>query len=254
MSSDSKAVDEPTKMLQKGDDSKAKGGAVDAAAEQSENLKNSADASVSTTKRSSPENSNESTTAKESVKRPRSEVLDLANVFGLKAGDRLEVEWQIGDDDAGDQSESHWWGATLQEHDGRVEDGVAIRVLDYDAYPEKGFPDRSQEDVIFLQPDMLVNLKDHSEMHYRREGDDDDAILVGRQDVEATVNSIIDNAVQKNSRLWNNMTPAQQAFVAGHVAAKKEKLVELLEDHLDNVSGVVTQTDVQSILAKAMAD
>lgn len=53
--------------------------------------------------------------------------LDLAVMFGLKEGDRLEVEWEIDHEDG--KKEVHWWGATLLKHDGRTEDTVAIRQV-----------------------------------------------------------------------------------------------------------------------------
>lgn len=190
--------------------------------------------------------------AEESSKRSRSEVLDLADVIGLKAGDRIEVEWQIGDD--GDEetsaAESHWWGATLQEFDWRLEDGVAIRVLDYDPYPEKGFPERSKEDVIFLRPDVVVKLPSQEELRFRRAGDED-AVWVGRNDMEDVVNSVLVNAMQKNSQAWKGMSRAQQATIAGQIAGKKEKLVQLLLNH---ESRVITSTDMQELLSKAVEE
>ena len=52
--------------------------------------------------------------------------LDLANIFGHKAGDRFEVHWEISNDDDDHPTTSHWWGATLLEFDGRTEDSVAM--------------------------------------------------------------------------------------------------------------------------------
>jgi hypothetical protein len=57
--------------------------------------------------------------------------LDLAEVFGFKQGDSLEVQWDV--EMEGEKS-TKWWGATLDPFDGRTEDGVAVRVLHYDAF------------------------------------------------------------------------------------------------------------------------
>ena len=47
------------------------------------------------------------------------EVLDFALTMGIKAGDRLEVEWEIGDAEGKEEDvTTRWWGATLLEHDG----------------------------------------------------------------------------------------------------------------------------------------
>lgn len=202
------------------------------------------------------------------------EVLDLAKTLGFKAGYRFEVQWEIhtaeDDDDDNDNHQdtaaaavaavnqkspkTRWWGATLLEHDGRTEDSVAIRTLDYDPYPEGGFPERSQEDVIFLGKDTLVNPVTHDELTYRLEGDDTTETVVsvaGREQIEQVVNETLMKAMTKNAAAWGSMSSAQQALIADRVAAKKEKLVELLLNH---DKGVVTSTDMQAILARTMED
>jgi hypothetical protein len=190
------------------------------------------------------------------------ELLDLATTMGFKAGLRFEVQWEItqgesGDDAAGadaeeEKVETRWWGATLLEHDGRTEDSVAVRVLDYDPYPEGGFPERSREDVIFLGRDVLIDPNTHEEMQYRPLGDDDSgAVWLGREGVEEVVNATLANAMQKNSKSWNGLSRAQQASIADIIAKKKEKLLELL---LSQPNGVVTTTEMHAIIAKTMQE
>jgi hypothetical protein len=191
------------------------------------------------------------------------ELLDLANTLGLKTNERFEVQWEIrqgdesGDDAAGadaeeEKVETRWWGATLLEHDGRTEDSVAVRVLDYDPYPEGGFPERSREDVIFLGRDVLIDPNTHEEMQYRPLGDDDSgAVWLGREGVEEVVNATLANAMQKNSKSWNGLSRAQQASIADIIAKKKEKLLELL---LSQPNGVVTTTEMHAIIAKTMQE
>jgi hypothetical protein len=198
------------------------------------------------------------------------EVLDLATMLGLKVGDRFEVEWEITHDDSEESGDdaaaaagtdadakeetvtTRWWGATLLEHDGRTEDSVAVRILDYDPYPEGGFPEHSPEEVIFLGRDILIDPNTHEEMNYRREGDDDSsAVYVGREGIEDVVNETLANAMQKNSKSWNGLSRAQQASIADIIAQKKEKLLQLL---LSQPNGVVTTKGMHAIIAKTMAE
>jgi hypothetical protein len=182
------------------------------------------------------------------------EVLDLATTLGLKVGDRLEVEWEIVEEgsDESTSPRTRWWGATLLEHDGRTEDSVAIRVLDYDPFPEGGFPERSQEDVIFIGRDVLIDPVTEQELFFRREGDDDEsAVCFRRDDIEEVVNSMLMDAMIKNERAWNGLDSAQQARIAEMVALKKEKLVEVLAAH---PNGIITSSDMQAILVQTMQE
>jgi hypothetical protein len=69
----------------------------------------------------------------DSAKRPRTEdeALDLAVTLGYKTGDRIEIQWEL---EKQGETDVHWWGATLLEHDGRTTDSVAIRTILYDEY------------------------------------------------------------------------------------------------------------------------
>ncbi|GAX16226.1 hypothetical protein FisN_3Hh292 [Fistulifera solaris] len=183
------------------------------------------------------------------------EVLDLAETMKYKAGDRFQVKWEISSEDK-DEVMVHWWSATLLKHDGRTTDSVAIRVLDYDPFPEGGFPDRSQEDVIFLGRDTLANPETGDELTYRVAGsmedpDEDEILYLKKENVEEIVNSTLEKALAKNSEAWARLTPAQQAVIASGVADKKKKLLDLL---LNFQGGVIKPTDLQSILAKTMQE
>lgn len=195
-------------------------------------------------------------TAKRSCSDTGSEVLDLAETMGYKTGDRFEVKWEVSND--GNEEEDiieHWWSATLLEHDGRTTDSVAIRVLDYDPFPEGGFPERSKEDIIILGRDTLVNPETCEELTYRVAGtseEEEEALIYLRRDnVEEIVNSTLQNALVKNSEAWSRLAPAQQAVIASSVAEKKKKLVELL---LNFPGGVISPADMQSILTKTMQE
>jgi hypothetical protein len=197
------------------------------------------------------------TTNEPSAKRACSETeqLDLAETMGYKAGDRFQVKWEVSSEDDGNAI-AHWWSATLLEHDGRTTDSVAIRVLDYDPFPEGGFPDRSQEDVIFLGRDTLANPETGDELTYRVAGsledpDEDEILYLKKENVEDIVNSTLESALAKNSDAWARLTPAQQAVIASGVAEKKKKLVDLL---LNFQGGVIKPADLQAILTKTMQE
>lgn len=180
-----------------------------------------------------------------------SEVLDLAKVLGYQPGQRLQVQWEISDVvDGVEATKIHWWGATLLDFDGRTEDNVAIRVLDYDPYPEGGFPDRSKEDVIFLGKETLVNPSTLDELNYRPEGDGSDTVWLRREDIETVVNATLESALNKNAVAWGRMSSAKQAMIASAVAEKKEKLLELLLDHPNGQ--VITSDEMKNMFAKIM--
>jgi hypothetical protein len=208
------------------------------------------------------------------TKRPRldhgSEILDLALTMDLKVGDRLEVQWEVDpkpeDEDDGNGPEHeptiHWWGATLLEHDGRTDDGVAIRTLQYDPYPEGGFPESSQEDVIFMGRNVLINYPSQEELTFRTLTDDGSGIeyvVSSDEDVEDLVDSILTNALNKQASTFSALPRAQQALLAEKIAAKKDKLVQLVKEHMRTqrdagINRPVTAQDAQQLLARTMMD
>lgn len=175
--------------------------------------------------------------------------LDLATTLGYKPGDRFEVKWFI--ETAEGTDTTHWWGCTLlPADDTRTKDGVAIRTLEYDPYVEGGFPEKSLEDAIFIGPAVMANPETCEELPYRLEGGDDTAaVWYSRNDVEGIVNATLEQAMAKNSKAWSKMTAAQQTVIAGVVADKKEKLLDLLLSH---PNAVITSEDMKSILGKIM--
>jgi hypothetical protein len=205
------------------------------------------------------------------------EVLDIAEKLHLKAGDRIEVLWQIGgggsvdndDDDGNEESVAvvvdHWWGATLLPFDGQTtEDSVAIRVLEYDALPEHGFPDKSKEDVIFMGSDMLIDPDSQNELQYRMVAVDNDdegssaIISLTENDIEGLVNAVLEKAMAKVSGKFTNLPRSQQANFADLIAKKKEKLVGLLvaqsRKTTESTGKPLSARDMQELLAKAVAD
>lgn len=200
------------------------------------------------------------------------EVLDIAETLHLKPGSRIEVLWQIGGtDEAGNENDGncqeeesavvdHWWGATLLPFDGRTEDSVAIRVLEYDALPEHGFPEKSREDVIFMGSDLLVDPVSQNELKYRiaiEEGSSE-IISLTENDIEGLVNAVLEKAMAKVSDKFTNLPRSKQADFADLIAKKKEKLVGLLvaesRKTTECTGKPLSASDMQELLAKAVAD
>jgi hypothetical protein len=169
--------------------------------------------------------------------------LDLAETFGYKQGDRLEVLWEVEMDG---ETTKKWWGATLDPSDGRTEDGVAIRVLHYDSFPEAGFQE-CYDDVIFMGEDLLVSPDSQTQLQYRRLGSTEPIVWYNERDLGAQLNNILMGALSKHSESWKSLPPAQQAAIAEKIAKKKEKLLEALKAH----KTIITSASVKEILSKA---
>ena len=194
----------------------------------------------------------DATSSSPSSKRPKTseeEALDLAITLGYKPGDRIEVQWEIENDG---ETTVKWWGATLLPFDGRTTDSVAIRTLHYDACPEMGFPEPSDEDVIFLGDDLLVSPDSTTELHYRREGssgdndneEHDHVYCMNEQDMEEQLNAILMGALAKSQSKWATLTPAQQAVIAENIKNKKEQLMTVLKSKKE----VITSASIKDIL------
>lgn len=212
--------------------------------QQNENISGNKDSSVAeqddTLKRRAPEQA----PSPKAEKRAKTEApLDLAVTLGYKDGDRIEVEWEIENDN--EDKTVHWWGATLLKHDGRTEDSVAIRQLLYDPY--KDF-ESSKEDVIFLGDDLLVSPDSQNQLKFRREGEDE-VTWYNEGDLNQKLNTILMGALTKNETAWKILPPARQALIASKIASKKEKLIEALRDH----DGVITSDTIQEVMQKAFS-
>lgn len=185
------------------------------------------------------------------------DTLDLAQTLAIEPGDRLEVQWTIEIDDA---TEDYWWGATLLEHDGRTHDGVAIRTLDYDPYPDGGFPESSKEDVIFIGIDSLANYPSEEVLSFRKiSASSESLILLDEEGVENMLNSILADALEKASSRFNTVSHVQKCAIAANMAAKKDKMLSLLREKLieKNAAGIsqtFTVQDVQLLMARTMSE
>ena len=126
------------------------------------------------------------------------------------------------------------------------------RMLDYDALPEEGYEERSQEPVIFLTPDLLACGNDPDRhLSYRREGEaerqEKDVVWYNEGDLNDKLNGILMGALNKNKEQWNKLPPARQAALAEVIAKKKEKLMEVLKDE----SSIITPDNIGDILQRA---
>jgi hypothetical protein len=239
--------------------------------------KRSAEAEIETYETFNPADTS-SNSSKKVCAAPSKVVIDKAVQLGLKPGDRIEVQWQIGNDDEdedeeeevddGDKKETircRWWPATLLEHDGQsviIDDqgekvAVAIRVLDYDPYPEGGFPERSQEHVVFLGQGSIVDVETEERMAYRKQGehygedDDQPVVLLHEHEMEEYVNTMMASLIEKHSDKFQKLPASVQAVVAERLSNDKSKFLDVLMQTKDG--GVVTVEKMQELLAKAVS-
>jgi hypothetical protein len=179
--------------------------------------------------------------------------VDLAETLGYKAGDHLEVQWEIHNDETSTQK-TVWWKATLLEHDGRFIDAVAIRSLLYDARPDLGFPEPSQEDVVFMGHDWLIN-PDDPEVHlrYKREGlteEENQVVKCSENQLDEQLNQIMMSAFAKQHQAWKAMPAAAQAVVAEKMKGMKEKLKQKLQSEAKK-GHVITSETIKELLAQS---
>jgi hypothetical protein len=220
----------------------------------------------------------ESTTDhKKPCPQPQITVIDVAAKLGHKAGDRLQVKWYVdhspeeeatADADAKNQQDDddnfHWWPATLLEHDGTTvavegepNTFVAVRVLDYEPYPEGGFPERSQESVVFLGAHALANLESEDQLVYRKQGEayddeDDEVVMLSDQQMEDYVNGIMSSLLDKHADKFQRLPAADQARIADQVRVGKEKFLEALQQ--TGKAECITSEKVQELMAKAVSE
>ena len=186
-----------------------------------------------------------------STPKKEDKVLDLAKAQGFKAGDRIEAKWNVSDDEGGLMT--RWWGATLKEHDGRKsDDNVAIRVLDYDPYPEGGFYERSLEEVVFVSTTVLVDNQGQ-ELEYRREGVEE-TVALNEEGLRQHFNVMLMGLMKKHNAKWSKLNPAKQAEVAEVFAKGKEKLISAVFAKWQQEKTTITADDIPTLLQTAFGD
>jgi hypothetical protein len=176
-------------------------------------------------------------------------VVDIARTLDLQVGDRIEVQWDVLLDNV---STIRWWGATLLEFDGRTKEGVAIRTIEYDPFPEGGFDESSKEDVIFIGRDQLITFPSEETLDYRLL---ESAVWIDNDKIEEMIDGILGGTMQKLSSRFNSLSAAQQSFVAEKVARQKQQLLELIHEHIatNKARGVnrsISAEDITSLFAQ----
>jgi hypothetical protein len=195
------------------------------------------------------------------TKQDETVMIDLCDQLGLKAGDRLEVEWQLlmdpdseedeasattNEEEEEEKTTTKWWGCSLLPHDGRYEDGVAVRTLEYDpSLPH--YPDKTQEDVVFLSHEIVINPVSQAEFRFRPEGV---VQFSNEEEAREAINGILMETLNKHSAKWATLDRAQQGVIAAGVAKKKELLVEAIMSH--SKSPIINADDMKEILQGIM--
>jgi len=93
--------------------------------------------------------------------------LDKNIVPTFEAGTRLEVLWQLHGDDG---VVFHWWEAEVLPKPSEGQHSALRSFLEYDAYVDGGFPDKSVEEVSFVNSRSLRAV-DGTILFYRMKGD-----------------------------------------------------------------------------------
>lgn len=208
--------------------------------------KNSSTNDTADTRKRSP--NNEPTIETQEKKRVRKEeteeeIIDKAAELGFKAGDKLVVEWEVGEEP---NVVKHDWPATLMEWDGRTKEGFAIRMLDYDPFlPD--FPERSQEEAVFVTKNVMIRPSDGVQMDFHREGED--PIIEFR---EEDLDLMVANTLSKKSDMWKKLSPAQQAHLGDVINRGKESLLETIHTRWEENPGkVISAEEVPEIMKQA---
>ena len=214
------------------------------------------------------------------------EITDIPSTLNIKDGVRIQVQWDIANDNEG-TSYTKWWSATLMPHqEGRLyklEDEndatmVPIRTLQYDAFPEGGFHEISNEDVCFLTEHSLLNMNSMSRAYWRLEDDkdweptnddnvDDDEISVGSNANATTretalrnvLDAVLERALIQSKTLekMEKLEASQRCFMAEKITHTKEKLVQMLMKQFnddDSFENVITPEHIRSCMEQLGQD
>jgi hypothetical protein len=206
------------------------------------------------------------------------EVVDIPSILGLTDGSQIEVQWDIHNDNNG-SSYVRWWKATLlpqtegrlyklqDENDATL---VPLRTLQYEAFPEGGFHEVSNEDVCFLTQHSLLNMSSMTRAYWRSEGEkdweppanddiEDDEVSVGSNanatTRETSLRNVIDAVLEqaliqsKTLEKMSKLEASQRCFMADKITNAKEQLVQSLMKQLDesndSLENVITPNHIK---------
>ena len=121
-----------------------------------------------------------------------------------------------------------------------------------------------------MGPNVLLSYPSQDELNYRiltTDGSEVSYIISNDQDIEDLVDTILSNALQNTSCTFQLLDRSQQIKVADKIATKKERLIQLIQEHMREhnngpqelaASGTVqrnrtvTAQDALLLLARAM--
>jgi hypothetical protein len=168
-----------------------------------------------------------------------------------------------------------------------------VRVLEYDALPELGYEESSREDVIFYGPTRLIQCNDLGEtegeekekdapppvattlLEYKICSDAEDETMDAENDmnaeaaidpaetyvvcrrnstdIEDLVNETLTASLAKVMDRFQLLPASEQLQLAERIGMKKQRLVTLLREHVEQ-HGVVSEQDMRTLLTQAMAE
>eukprot|EP00560_Eucampia_antarctica_P009623 CAMPEP_0197827288 /NCGR_PEP_ID=MMETSP1437-20131217/4103_1 /TAXON_ID=49252 ORGANISM="Eucampia antarctica, Strain CCMP1452" /NCGR_SAMPLE_ID=MMETSP1437 /ASSEMBLY_ACC=CAM_ASM_001096 /LENGTH=281 /DNA_ID=CAMNT_0043428077 /DNA_START=71 /DNA_END=916 /DNA_ORIENTATION=+ len=218
------------------------------------------------------------------------EVVDIPSSLNLTNGAQIQVQWDIHDDAKG-SSYVKWWKATLLPHqEGRLykllDDNdatmVPIRTLQYEAFPEGGFDETSNEDVCFLTQHSLLNMSSMARAYWRLEeekdweppaeedvdGFEDDEVSVGSNANATTretaltnvIDAVLERALVQSKTLekMSKLGASQRCFMADKITQAKVQLVQTLMKQLegndDSFENVITPNHIKMCMEQLGRD
>lgn len=181
----------------------------------------------------------------------KAEIVDYTRSLQLVPGSRLKVRWTL--ENEGGECMEHWWGATMMEHDGRLHDGAAIHSLEYDAYPEGGFIEKTEDDVIFSACDTLVRFPSKEKLNFKVLADDGlDIQHVTAGEMRGILNERLASALDEVAGQLDEDHPRRLAIVS-LLNRKKAETLRLFEDHF-STSPILTKQNMLDIMAQVVSN
>jgi len=136
----------------------------------------------------------------------------------------------------------------LLPREGKSDDGVKIRTLEYDPDVANGFTEKSLEEVIFLSHDLIISPGNEAEFKYRPE---EVMTFASEEETREAINNILQSVMTKHASTFQKLARDQQNKLAYTIAQKKEQLIEAIMSH--DKSPVIGPDDMQEMLKGIMS-
>mmetsp|Transcript_41491 Transcript_41491/g.132553 ORF Transcript_41491/g.132553 Transcript_41491/m.132553 type:complete len:246 (+) Transcript_41491:1169-1906(+) len=183
--------------------------------------------------------------------------LPLSSV-GLEEGSRIEVCWDLVDEESG-ENRALWWAAKVRKPGGG--EGAGERVeweLFYDIKEDEGYDEHESRNVQFLGEHELLDVAEGTAMRWRAEGDAwEDTVTLGdmmnelQEDEEAAQEGGT-SMEELERQAMGNLTPFQQQQVAARMRGMFDKMREGLQKVAESrPGGVVTKEDIEAIMSSS---